>query len=192
VRDPSLVWRFYSERRKGALPCLPNAGHHALAEVERNLGERFLLATQNVDGLHVRAGSERVVEMHGNLFTTRCSKCSVKPFYDEAEHVNAVPVCGACGKPLRPHIVWFGEALQDKDLKRIEQFINRAAKHTFVFLAVGTSGLVYPAANLVNVARHVGGTSVMVNADAPENIARFDRFVQGKSGEILPEMFAYV
>jgi len=189
-RDPSLVWRFYSERRAAAKPCVPNPGHAALAEVERRLGDRFLLATQNIDGLHRAAGSERVVEMHGNLYTTRCNKCERAPFRDESTYTNGeVPRCD-CGGQLRPHIVWFGERLDPRDLDRIDTFLREGAKRRLLFLAAGTSGVVYPAAGLVDVAKRRGGDTWLVNAEPPDNAHSFAHFVRGKSGEVLPTLFA--
>ncbi|MEQ1572238.1 MAG: NAD-dependent deacylase [Myxococcota bacterium] len=190
--DPRLVWRFYSERRASAAGCAPNPGHHALVSLEQRLGDRFLLATQNVDDLHRRAGTERLVEMHGNLFLTRCSRCDRPPFHDPHQHVEP-PVCDACAKRgrsalLRPHIVWFGEMLQPANLRRIAAFIDRARRGRFVFLAVGTSGSVWPAAGLVDDARAAGGETWLVNAEPPENAHRFHQFVQGPSGRVLPDL----
>jgi NAD-dependent deacetylase len=192
--DPMLVWRFYSQRRAGAAGVAPNPGHHALVALEKRLGDRFLLATQNVDGLHRRAGSERLIEMHGNLFKTRCSLCARAPFDDTAVYADGtVPVCGECEQrgqfaPLRPHIVWFGELLDPDDIARIGHFIRAGARRRLVFLAVGTSGVVYPAAGLVDQVHAAGGTTWLVNREPPENAARFDRFFQGPSGVLLPQM----
>jgi NAD-dependent deacetylase len=194
--DPALVWRFYSERRAHAKRCSPNPGHLTLAAVERQLGDRFLLATQNVDGLHRKAGSQRIVEMHGSLWLTRCSDCNRPPFADEAEYLDGtVPgckVCGTSGRPalLRPHIVWFGEMLDPDDLQRIDDFAQTASRGRFVFLAVGTSGVVYPAAGLVRVAARLGAETWLANAEPPENASLFRSFLQGKSGEILPRLFS--
>ena len=188
ARDPALVWRFYSERRRKARTCEPNPGHRALVALEARLGDRFLLATQNVDGLHRRAGSVRLVEIHGNLFLTRCSRCSRPPFFDEAEHERP-PFCPACAKQgrtslLRPHIVWFGELLDPTHLERVERFMAQARR--LVFLAAGTSGAVWPAAGFVSAARSHGASTWLVNAEAAENTALFDHFVRGRSGEVLP------
>ena len=195
--DPALVWRFYSERRAKSKDVVPNAGHVAIAAIEERLGDRFLLATQNVDGLHRRAGSTRVVEMHGNLWRTRCVRCSRAPFEDTTAYANGtIPTCDECtpardGAPsfLRPDIVWFGENLASDDLSRIEVFINRAVRRgRLVFLAAGTSGTVYPAAGLVDDTRAMGADTWLVNADPPENASRFAHFVRGKSGEVLPTL----
>ncbi|MBU8897383.1 NAD-dependent deacylase [Corallococcus sp. M34] len=188
TEDPVRVWRFYSQRREGAAGVHPNPGHTALAEWERHLGDRFLLATQNVDGLHQRAGSQRVVEMHGNLFKTRCSNCERPPMDDTTVYPEGtVPRCGACGGSLRPHIVWFGENLDEADLGRIGEFLTRG-DGKLVFLAAGTSGAVWPAAGLVDQVRKLGGETWLVNFDPPENAERFRHFVQGRSGELLPRL----
>jgi len=187
--DPALVWRFYSSRREGAKGCRPNPGHLALVELERRLGDRFLLATQNVDGLHRDAGSERLVEIHGNLFTSRCSSCSRPPFEDRASHLHGAPPCERCGARLRPHIVWFGEMLDPSHLERIHRFLTEAARRgPLVFLAAGTSGAVYPAAGLVDEARQLGACTWLVNADPADNGHRFEHFTQGRTGEVLPDL----
>ncbi len=187
--DPALVWEFYSERRARAHQVLPNPGHAALASVEARLGERFLLVTQNVDGLHRRAGSNRLVELHGNLFTSRCSKCARPPFPDVTVYpAGTVPSCDACGARLRPHIVWFGEMLEERHLAAIEAFLEKAKGGPLLFLAAGTSGGVYPAAGLVDVARRAGARSWLVNAEAADNAQRFDTVLRGKSGELLPQL----
>lgn len=195
ARDPLKVWRFYSERRAKMTGIEPNAGHRALVEIERALGDRFLLMTQNIDGLHVAAGSERVVEMHGNLMTSRCTKCDREPFEDRtAYEAGVAPMCGRCAKRgidalLRPHIVWFGEPLPPSAMARLEAFVDRAGAD-LRFLAVGTSGLVYPAAGIVDVVRTRGGRSWLVNAERPANVSSFDEVLIGAAGSILPSLFA--
>jgi NAD-dependent deacetylase len=189
--DPSLVWRFYSQRRAGAAPCEPNPGHLAIAEWEKKLGDRFLLVTQNVDGLHRKAGSQRMVELHGNLFTTRCSRCKRVPFEDRLEYPDGtVPLCGECGGALRPHIVWFGEMLDPRALIEVGDFLQRLDTR-LVFMAVGTSGAVWPAAGFVDGARKGGGRTWLVNADPADNADRFHHFVQGRSGEVLPTLVTF-
>ena len=184
--DPDLVWRFYSERRRKARDVRPNPGHDALAAIEERMGDRFLLVTQNVDGLHRRAGSRRLVEIHGSLFETRCTDCDRPPFPDDREY-GTPPTCEVCRKGrLRPAVVWFGELLDLERLGRIEGFINEARGSRFAFLAAGTSGIVYPAAGLVLQARAAGAETWLVNADAPDNLGAFHHFVQGPSGRILP------
>jgi NAD-dependent deacetylase len=195
--DPDLVWRFYSERRRKARDVEPNPGHVALVAVEERMGDRFLLVTQNVDGLHRRAGSRRLVEMHGSLFETRCFQCDRPPFADDSEHVSGdVPECERCAAAgarglLRPAVVWFGEMLDFELMGRIESFIGHPGPGRLVFLAVGTSGVVYPAAGLVREARAAGGETWLVNLEPPENRGAFHQFVQGPSGRVLPGLFEW-
>jgi NAD-dependent deacetylase len=191
--DPLLVWRFYSERRAALAGVTPNPGHHALVELEQRLGDRFLLVTQNVDGLHAAAGSQRLVEMHGNICRSRCTGCARPAFADATAYKAGVaPMCGQCkgrgdDHVLRPDVVWFGEAIPPGVLDRIEAFVTAAGKR-LVFLAVGTSGLVYPAASLVDVAKRVGGTSWLVNLESPANVDGFDHVVLGPAGRELPAL----
>jgi len=189
--DPLLVWRFYSQRRAAMTGIEPNAAHRALVELEHRLGDRFLLATQNVDGLHAAAGSERMVEMHGGLMRSRCTRCDRHPFADTTAYKpNVAPLCGQCrGRGvdalLRPDIVWFGERLPAGVLDRIEAFVSTAGRR-LVFLAIGTSGLVHPAAGLVDATRQVGGTSWLVNLERPANASQFDHVVLGPAAHELP------
>jgi NAD-dependent deacetylase len=196
AEDPRLVWRFYSERRRKAKAVQPNPGHVALAAAESRLGDRFLLVTQNVDGLHRRAGSLRLVEMHGSLFETRCSLCEREAFADDREYLGPPPTCEECrarGRAglLRPAVVWFGELLDPMLLRQISVFVEGARGGRLVFLAVGTSGLVYPAAGLVLQARAAGAEAWLVNAEPPDNARAFHHFVQGPSGRILPDLFEW-
>lgn len=186
--DPTVVWQFYSWRRSVAHTCKPNPGHAALAALEQRIGDRFLLVTQNVDGLHRDAGSRRLLEIHGNLFTSRCADCSRPPFEDRAVHEDGAPVCDRCGGRIRPYIVWFGERLDPSHFEAIDAFFARARGERLVFLAAGTSGVVYPAAGLVDTARAYGAETWLVNQDPADNASRFEHFVQGKSGEVLPEL----
>jgi NAD-dependent deacetylase len=194
-RDPALVWRFYSERRAAAMDVVPNRGHVALASLEEKLGDRFLLATQNIDGLHQAAGTRRVIEMHGSLWKTRCTRCARAPFDDRDVYTSQnLPGCGQCDARgefalLRPHIVWFGEALDPADLSRIDEFLRADAGDRLVFVSCGTSGLVHPAAGIARVARSRGAQTWLVNLELPENASDFEHTVLGKSGEILPELF---
>lgn len=194
--DPQLVWSFYSERRRRGLTCQPNPGHLALAALERRLGERFLLITQNVDELHRKAGNQRLLEIHGRLYQSRCAHCQRPPFDDERcyDASGAPPLCEVCeagGRMglLRPHIVWFGELLDPRHFLEIEEFLERSRSGRLVFLAAGTSGSVFPANTLVDQARAAGAETWLVNAEPPDNAQRFERFVQGRSGEILPRLF---
>ncbi len=193
-RDPALVWKFYSLRREQAKTVSPNPGHFALAAVEQQLGDRFLLVTQNIDGLHQRAGSKRIIEIHGSLFRTRCSRCDHEPFADEASYFGPLlPGCDACGARgldalLRPDIVWFGEMLDSGQLREIDAFMRRDPARPLVFLAVGTSGVVWPVAGFVNLARTLGARTCLVNAEPAENQSAFHSFVRGRSSEVLPRL----
>ena len=191
---PSLLWRFYGKRRRMAKAVEPNPGHHALVEWEQRLGERFLLITQNVDGLHQRAGSKRVIPLHGHLMETRCSKCQ-KVFLDENSYMGdgeKLPRCKDCGGLLRPNVVWFGEMLDKCHLDSISEFME-TAQERLVFVAAGTSGNVYPAAGLVDEVRRRKGKSWLVDVDPSAFYAsRFDYVLKGKSGEILPKLWPKV
>jgi NAD-dependent deacetylase len=186
ARNPALVWEFYSMRRAAAQQAEPNAAHRALADLEARLGDRFFLCTQNVDDLHERAGSRRLVHMHGELAKSRCEEgCGRPPIEDHAVYrsLNDVPRC-ECGALLRPHIVFFGE--MPLELDRIQQEIQRAN----IMLVVGTSGSVYPAANFVHWARMAGARTVYVGPERPLNATAFTQIVEGAAGEVLPGLVA--
>lgn len=188
--DPHLVWRFYSERREQVAKCQPNPGHYALVALEHYLENRgrFLLVTQNVDGLHQRAGSKRVISIHGSLMRTRCSNlvCDLEPFDDERSYKDGAPRCPRCGSWLRPDVVWFGEYLD----AQLERQARLAIAECDIFLAVGTSGVVYPVAGYVEIAAAVGAWRILVNLEVPSNAQSFNSFFQGKSGELLPVLLA--
>jgi NAD-dependent deacetylase len=196
-RDPARVWRFYSERRAVAAGARPNAAHEAIAEIDRRLGDRFLLATQNVDGLHRAAGGERIVELHGSLWRTRCSRCDRPAFEDRAFPVEpplpACEVCAAAGRRpayLRPSIVWFGEMLDPGDEQRVRRFLRDAelSRAQILFLAVGTSGSVWPAAGYVRYARSLGASTWLANLERPDNGLDYDHVVEGLATEIVPRL----
>jgi NAD-dependent deacetylase len=184
ARNPALVWEFYSMRRAAAQQAQPNPAHRALADLEAGLGDRFFLCTQNVDDLHERAGSRRLVHMHGELAKSRCEEgCGRPPIADHVVYrsLNDVPRC-ECGALLRPHIVFFGE--MPLDLDRIQQEIQRAN----IMLVVGTSGSVYPAANFVHWARVAGAHTIYVGPERPLNATAFTKIVEGHAGEVLPDL----
>jgi NAD-dependent deacetylase len=185
-RNPELVWKFYSARREAASLATPNAAHLALAKLEARLGDRFFLCTQNVDDLHEKAGSRRLVHMHGELFVSRCSgECGRPPIVDDAVYASLEEVGRCeCGALLRPHIVWFGETPIE-----MEQISEKIARST-VMLVVGTSGSVYPAANFVRLARQAGARTIYVGPEPPLNASAFTQVVLGKAGAVLPEFLA--
>jgi NAD-dependent deacetylase len=182
-RDPKLVWEFYSMRRRVAAEAKPNPAHFALAKLEDRLGDRLFLCTQNVDDLHEQAGSKAAVHMHGELFKSRCDSCSRVLFEDRNvyEPPAEIPRCD-CGGRIRPHICWFGEIPFEMD--RIFAALNRCT----IFLAIGTSGVVEPAASFV---AHVAGSArtIYVGPEEPANVSVFTECHLGKAGEVLPEFF---
>ena len=178
LRDPVLIWRWYRWRRELVANAEPNPGHRALARLAA-LVPRLTLVTQNVDNLHQRAGSQDVIEFHGNIFADRCLNDGS---LQVADVDSAVPLCPDCGGYLRPGVVWFGEAIPDVALD--SSFA--AAADCDVFLSIGTSAQVYPAAGLADIAAQNGATVVEIN---PQPAMRSASVVlAGKSGEILPEL----
>ena len=187
-RNPGLVWEFYSQRREQGAKAEPNSAHRALAELEEQLGDRFFLCTQNVDDLHERAASVRLVHMHGELAKARCeNECGRPPVEDHAIYrsLNEVGRC-ACGGLLRPHIVFFGEIPLEMD--RIQKEIARAS----LMVVVGTSGSVYPAANFVHWAKQGGARTVYVGPEHPLNASAFTNVVEGNAGEVMPGLFQVI
>jgi len=184
-RDPGLVWEFYSMRRRAAAAAKPNPGHRALAQLEAGLRDRLFLCTQNVDSLHEQAGSARVVHMHGELFKSRCDTCRLPPFDDTRTYDSPaeIPAC-ACGGRIRPHICWFGEVPFHLDE------IFRALAGCTVFLAIGTSGVVEPAASFV---AHVRGRArtIYVGPEEPANSSAFTECHLGNAGELLPRLLRF-
>lgn len=180
-RDPRLVWTWYNERRAAHDRAQPNAGHEALVELERACGD-FTLATQNVDSLHLRAGSKRVLELHGSLREARCTGCaSRRPFDATGLPLNEIE--HQCGGRWRPDIVWFGEALP----ARAWTDAQNAAERADVILVVGTSAVVYPAAAL---ATHFNDRAFVVEIN-PERTAISDRVscsIAGTAAGVLPKL----
>jgi NAD-dependent deacetylase len=192
-RDPALVWNFYNGRRANVATVQPNPGHRALADLERRFGNGFTLVTQNVDGLHQAAGSENVLEIHGSLRRTRCTFC--KKVEDRGlDPLGDAPMCVECNSPLRPDIVWFGEALPTF----IWEKAVTAAEKCDVFLVVGTSAVVYPAAGLIQIARTRGqwlgteskATVIEFNLTETDVSHTVDIGLYGPSGVTLPAVVA--
>jgi NAD-dependent deacetylase len=188
-RDPDRVWAFYSGLRHQAAGVEPNAAHLALAACEERLGERYLLTTQNIDGLHQRAGSRRVFELHGSLWRTRCSGCGRSPFPDRSEPKQA-PSCDRCGALLRPDIVWFGEPVDVEADRRTREFIKAAgrAHERLVFLAIGTSGAVWPASGFARYAADLGAETWLANLDRADNEGDFAHLATGAATEVVPAL----
>ncbi|HAV22470.1 MAG: NAD-dependent protein deacylase [Ignavibacteria bacterium GWA2_55_11] len=183
VRNPGLVWEWYAYRRKLLEEVRPNAAHVALAELERIIGD-FLLVTQNVDGLHREAGSKKVVELHGNIRRTLCLECRKEPAREIELDGETVPTCEFCGGLLRPGVVWFGEQLPMDEFAAAQQ----AASRCQLFLSVGTSAVVQPAASLPLVARDHGAYVLEINPE-PTEVTRFaDGVMRVRATEGVPAL----
>ena len=184
ARDPVTVWEWYDWRRGLIAGCAPNAAHHVLASWSRRF-PRFTLITQNVDGLHERAGTEHVVRLHGSIWDDGCwNDCGRTPrrWRDDRVPLTALPpVCDRCGGPLRPGVVWFGETLDPRDISAATD-----AADCDVFLTIGTSAIVYPAAGLLDVARSHGATTVEINPDATAASAHVDIALALGAEQALP------
>lgn len=182
ARDPKLVWDWYAWRREAIKGARPNAGHYALAEIEKK-NPQFILITQNVDGLHRMAGTHNLFELHGNIQRVRCSECGMLAETWE-EDSETVPRCDHCDGLLRPDVVWFGEPLPRDQLEGAVE----AARACDVYFSIGTSGVVQPAASLAHSAKSNGAIIVEINAETTPLTEKADFFLQGKSGEILPAL----
>jgi len=180
LADPALIWRWYRWRRELVSEAEPNPGHYAIAELENRVAQ-VTLVTQNVDSLHQRAGSKKVIEFHGNLFDERCFSCATPAIADDSIDV---PTCPECGDNLRPGVVWFGESIPEAALNES----CAAAMECDVFLSVGTSSLVYPAAGLANLAVENGATVVEINPIPTTHAAGFHFAIAGKSGVVFPKL----
>ncbi|MEO1202962.1 MAG: NAD-dependent deacylase [Pseudomonadota bacterium] len=179
-RDPELIWRWYRWRRELVAGVEPNAGHRALVELAERV-KRLTLVTQNVDGLHQRAGSDAVTEFHGNLFVDRCRTNGCAQPADSPD-TSGLPRCPVCGGLLSPGVVWFGEAIPETALETA----LAAASSCDVFLSIGTSSLVYPAAGLIDTAREAGAVTVEINPNPTEQSGANDFALAARSGELLP------
>lgn len=182
-RDPRLVWEWYDWRRQIIHQAQPNSGHRALAEIERRATGRFTLVTQNVDGLHDRAGSRNVVKLHGDIWRVRCTGCAAEEQNEQVPLESLPPHC-RCGGLLRPAVVWFGETLPESAWERALEAAARAE----VFLVIGTSATVYPAAGLVQAARQSGARVAIVNPDPTPADDLAEWILRGPAGEILPRL----
>jgi NAD-dependent deacetylase len=179
-RDPKLVWEWYDWRRQRMAAAEPNAGHCALVELERRKPE-FILITQNIDGLHDRAGSRRVLKLHGDIWLMRCARCD-RTVEDKRPALPELPPKCECGALMRPAVVWFGEHLDPEILEAADAAAGKAE----VFFTIGTSSVVYPAAGLIDLAKSRGAVVVEVNPAATPYTSQVDYALQGSAAEILP------
>jgi NAD-dependent deacetylase len=185
-RDPALVSQWYNHRRCSIAQCSPNPGHVALAELEQIVESKegqFTLITQNVDRLHQAAGSKNVIELHGTLWMWCCLKCGTET-EERGPQFDHYPLRCFCGGVRRPGVVWFGEALPSSALKGAEH----AANSCELFLSIGTSSVVYPAAGLIGQAMRAGAKVLEVNPHPTPFSAEADWSIRGTSGEILPQL----
>jgi NAD-dependent deacetylase len=183
ARNPQEVHDFYNARRRNLIGAGPNAAHLALARLEAGLaarGDELTLVTQNIDDLHERAGSRRVIHMHGELLKARCAVCeAVSARRDDIDLASACSDCRRAGG-LRPHVVWFGEIPLEMDA------IHAALTQADLFVAIGTSGAVYPAAGFVAIARRIGAATCEINLEPSDNAALFDERRYGRASEAVP------
>lgn len=183
ARDPVLVQRFYDDRRAALARVSSNDAHRALSQLDTRWRGAFLLVTQNVDDLHERAGSRRLLHMHGELKRALCTGCGAAPVWEGG--LSGDPPCPCCGQPrLRPDIVWFGEMPYHMD--RIEAAIDACD----LFVSIGTSGAVYPAAGFVSWARAAGARTLEINLDPSAGAALFDQARHGPAGTLVPALVA--
>lgn len=180
--NPQLVWEWYLHRRELMNDVDPNPGHYALVDMEKYF-EDFTLITQNVDGLHRRAGSSNILELHGNIALNKCFECG-EPYKGEISLDDGeLPQCG-CGGRIRPDVVWFGEMLPERAINGAFEASNRAE----LFISIGTSALVHPAASMPLMAKRSGAYLVEVNLEPTPLTEYCDYYIHGQSGEILPRI----
>lgn len=181
-RDPALVQRFYNMRRQPLLDkaVAPNKGHKALAELEHKFEGDFLLVTQNIDDLHEQAGSKAILHMHGEILKMRCTTTGQIYACEQAISDNTICRCCNVTGTLRPHIVWFGE------MPLFMDEIYATLANCDLFIAIGTSGNVYPAAGFVQIARQSGAHTIEINLEESAVATDFEEAIYGKAGEILP------
>jgi len=183
VENPQLVWAWYNWRRQLIEEAVPNPGHCALTDFEREYSD-FTIITQNVDGLHKRAGSNNILELHGNIYRSRCWQDDER-FDEFTSFGEPIPTCPNCGSLLRPDVVWFGEQLPAKEL----QLAVEAARNCDLFFSIGTSAAVHPAASLIPEAKKWGARVVEINIRPSELANLADFLLVGRSGQILPNLY---
>lgn len=183
MKNPELVWEWYSARKKIIHEAQPNPGHRALAELE-NIIDEVIVVTQNIDNLHRRAGSTKVYELHGNIERNYCIQCG-ENYSDEVILAGELPpTCNKCNGLVRPDVVWFGEYLPQDEFAASEE----AAQRSDVFFSLGTSGIVYPAASIPQAAKYSGAFIIEINPETTPLTEIADVTILGKTGMVLPEI----
>ena len=182
-RDPEKVWDFHDQRRAAVAACEPNAGHRVIAELQQTRPSTVVI-TQNIDGLHVRSGARDVIELHGSLWRVRCDRESI--VRDDASVPMSPRKC-SCGGYWRPDIVWFEDQLDQRNLKRARELLEACD----LLVSVGTSGVVYPAADLPRLAMQSGAVSVEINPDETPVSALYQHRLRGKASEMLAAMLSH-
>jgi NAD-dependent deacetylase len=182
ARNPKLVWEWYDSRRAFVGKAEPNAGHRALADLESRT-KHVTLITQNVDGLHDRAGSCNILKLHGDIWIQRCTACGAERQEFKTPLAEIPPLC-SCGGVERPGVVWFGETLPQREFAAAE----RASAEASVFLVIGTSALVYPAAGLAGLAKSKGAKVIEINIEETAVTNWVHHSLRGPAAQILPQL----
>lgn len=185
IKNPNLVWEWYQYRRKIVRATKPNAGHKAIVEFE-DVFKEVTVVTQNVDNLHKRAGSTKILELHGNIERNFCMDCNTFYGVEKFLKVKEAPKCEECGGMIRPDVVWFGETLPQKIFAEAE----RRAQESDICFIVGTSAVVYPAAYIPIAAKETGATLVEINIEPTEISHQVNYSLVGKAGEVLPQLIS--
>ena len=184
--NPRLVWEWYDWRRKLIASKMPNPAHLSLVELEKKARE-FTLITQNVDGLHLWAGTQNLIELHGNIWQVRCTQCD-SIFYNLDVPIDILPQCSQCQGLIRPHIVWFGEALNPVHIRKTQKVIETCD----IMLVIGTSGMVQPAASFAGEARSAGAFVIEINLAPTLDKESVDVSLQGRAKDIVPMLLGPV
>jgi len=182
LKNPKLVWEWYQHRKEIIHKCQPNSAHKIIVDVQNNF-EKVSVVTQNIDNLHRRAGSKKVYELHGNIERNYCIDCK-KEYGDNVPLKDGLPKCD-CGGLVRPDVVWFGEYLPQDVYTSAE----KAAEESDVLFIVGTTGIVYPAASIIYIAKNNGAYLIEVNIEETEVSKSVNKSFFGKAGEVLPQIF---
>ncbi len=183
-RNPEKVFDFHDERRKEALKCDPHSGHEVIARLEQN-HQDVTVVTQNIDGMHQRAGSRKVIELHGSIWRVRCEQEGVVR-EDANPGLYTSRKCD-CGAWLRPDVIWFSDYLNPDTLRQADEVISKAN----LFISIGTSGVVWPAAGYPQLAKSSGAALVEINPEPSDLSGFYDRVIRGKAGEVLGKLFLF-